>query len=85
MTDDAARQAVKAGLAALSPAVAPGWWLDSAACAGPIATAVGEALCGSIPIITATMGTPSSLSLTSGNDRGGHVQFQGSHRRSHLV
>jgi hypothetical protein len=35
-------------------------------------------LCGSIPIITATMGTPSSLSLTWGNDRGGHAQFQGS-------
>ena len=46
--------------------------------AGSIATAVCEALCGSIPIITATMGTSSSLSLTWGNDRGGHAQFQGS-------
>jgi len=41
--------------------------------AGSIATAVCEALCGSIPIITATMGTSSSLSLTWGNDRSGHV------------
>ena len=50
----------------------------SGASAGSIATAVCEALCGSIPIITATMGTSSSLSLTWGNDRGGHAQFQGS-------
>jgi hypothetical protein len=56
----------------------------SGSSASPIATAVCEALCGSTPIITATTGNLLRLFLTSGKDRGGHAQFQGSHWRSRL-
>ena len=53
----------------------------SDASAALIATAVWEALCGSTPIITTAM-TGISFRDPGGEDRGGHAQFQGLHRRS---
>src|SRR6266536_4410649 len=74
---------VRCGQACAHPSSRSAWAVQARTCswpsgtsAGSMATAVCEALCGSIPIITTTMGTPSSLSLTWDNDRGGHAQFQ---------